>query len=109
VKDWTQEAFNEHVAGKYNIILDGTGGNSKSIEERIDLARAAGYRVEMHAVAANGTDSWLGILKRHEEGKLRDGLNPDGIPQARYVPKNVHDESAKGLQKRWSMSRSRAR
>ncbi len=56
VGDWTQEAFLEGVVRQTNIILDGTGANTARVKERIAYARAAGYKVEMHAVAARGID-----------------------------------------------------
>ena len=99
VGDWTQEAFLEGVVRRTNIILDGTGANTVRVKERIALARAAGYNVEMHAVATRGIDSWLGVLDRHEQGKEGDRANPQGIPGARYVPKPIHDEHARDLLK----------
>ncbi len=99
VGDWTQEAFLEAVVRQTNIILDGTGANTTRVKERIAYARAAGYKVEMHAVATRGIDSWLGVLDRHEQGKEGDRANPQGTPGARYVPKSIHDEHARDLLK----------
>lgn len=97
VGDWTQEAFLEAVVRRTNIILDGTGANTRRVKQRIAYARAAGYKIEMHAVAARGIDSWLGVLARHEQGKDKDSTNPNRPPQARFVPKPVHDEHARDL------------
>lgn len=97
VGDWTKELFTEALANKQNIVLDGTAGNIQSMAQRVALARAAGYRIEVHAVAANGIDSWLGILQRHEQGLQKDKMHPDQEPQARYVPKSAHDQSAAGI------------
>ncbi len=99
VGDWTQEAFLEGVVRQTNIILDGTGANTARVKERIAYARAAGYKVEMHAVAARGIDSWLSVLDRHEQGRNKDTSNPTGAPRARFVPKPIHDEHARDLLK----------
>ncbi len=99
VGDWTQEAFLESVTRRTNIILDGTGANTERVKERIAYARAAGYKIELHAVAARGIDSWLGVLDRHEQGKVKDSTNPNAPPRARFVPKPIHDEHARDLLK----------
>ncbi len=99
VDDWTQEAFLEGLVRRSNIILDGTGANTARVKERIAYARAAGYKVEIHAVAARGIDSWIGVLDRHEQGRESDRANPHGTPEARFVPKPIHDEHARDLLK----------
>ncbi len=99
VDDWTQEAFLEGLVRRSNIILDGTGANTARVKERIAYARAAGFKVEIHAVAARGIDSWIGVLDRHEQGRESDRTNPNGTPEARFVPKPIHDEHARDLLK----------
>lgn len=96
---WTQEAFLEGLVRRTNIILDGTGANTDRVKERIAYAHASGYKVEVHAVAARGIDSWIGVLDRHEQGKDKDRANPHGEPRARFVPKPIHDEHARDLLK----------
>jgi len=96
-KEWANSAFLEGVANKYNLILDGTGGNKDAIKEKIEYARLNGYQVDFLAVAANQAESWHGVLNRHEAGKKEDALHPEQAPQARYVPKRAHDPAAVGI------------
>lgn len=71
-KRFAEVAFSEN----YNVIYDGTGdGSNKSVQKKIDGARAKGYRVEGKYVSIDTEEAVRRNQKRYDDAKAK-GENP---------------------------------
>lgn len=79
-KRFSEVAFSEN----YNVIYDGTGdGSTKSVQKKIDAARANGYKVEAKYVSIDTEEAVARNQARYEHG-IAAGKNPRLVP-ADYV------------------------
>ena len=79
-KRFAEVAFSEN----YNVIYDGTGdGSTKSVQKKIDAARANGYKVEAKYVSIDTEEAVARNQARYEHG-VAAGKNPRLVP-ADYV------------------------
>jgi UDP-N-acetylglucosamine kinase len=79
------------IDGRRNLLEEGTFRNAASLEALVRRVQAAGYRVELVAVATPLDESRLGIHQRFEAQHAQGALNP------RFVSASYHDESAQGF------------
>lgn len=79
-KRFAEVAFSEN----YNVIYDGTGdGSPKSVQKKIDGARAAGYKVEAKYVSIDTEEAVRRNQKRYDDA-VEAGKSPRLVP-AEYV------------------------
>lgn len=76
---------------KRNIIEEGTFRNAPGISSFIESGKAAGYAVELLAVATAPEESIAGIFKRYEE------QHAGGVSQPRFVDEGYHNEALMGF------------
>lgn len=86
-----QAVRHEAMQARRNIVVDGTLRDSDSAFALAKDLRAAGYRVELHALAVNEQISFERATGRYEEKRTR------GDDFARYVPRDWHDRSYAGV------------
>lgn len=77
------------VAARRNIVVYGTLRDPDAALETVQTLKAAGYRVELHALAVNDQVSRVRAAQR-EQRELEDGRDP------RVVPEAWHEESYRG-------------
>lgn len=79
-KRYSQVAYKEN----YDVVYDGTGdGSVKSVEKKIDAARANGYRVEAKYVTIDTDEAVRRNQKRFDDAKA-EGKTPR-LPPEKYV------------------------
>jgi hypothetical protein len=83
----------EATKQRYNLIIDGTLKNPENAEQLCKELKAAGYRVEVWALAVNCRDSQRGVYLRYEEA-LAD---PSGDEIPRNVPEAIQLEAYDGM------------
>jgi hypothetical protein len=77
--------------GRRNIVEEGTFRNAEGLAKFIDGRKAAGYAVEILAVATPREESLLGIYQRFELQHAAGADNP------RFVPEAYHDDAMQGF------------
>lgn len=87
---WARELREAAIDGRKNIIVDTTLGNAKPATEMIKELQAAGYEVEVRAVAAHRLESEHGI-----DARFTKKIDADGV--GRDVPLAFHDEVYRDL------------
>lgn len=65
-----REVIQDCIHNKYSFILEGTLGSPDATLSIIRDMKAAGYQVEVHAVASNPTLTQLGLTRRYSEEVL---------------------------------------
>lgn len=79
-KRFSEVAYKEN----YNVVYDGTGdGSTKSVQKKIDGARANGYKVEAKYVSIDTEEAVSRNKARYEHAKA-EGKNPRLVPD-KYV------------------------
>jgi len=74
-----------------HMVEEGTFRNAEGLAKFIESRKAAGYGVEVLAVATPREESLLGIYQRYELQHLAGADNP------RFVPESYHDEAMQGF------------
>ncbi len=87
---WARELRQDAIAGRRNIVLGATFNDKDKARELREKLRAAGYDIDMRALAVHRRDSRQGIQARYENARVGGG-------EARWVPESIHDEAYKGL------------
>ena len=90
--EWVNRAIDVAIREGCHVIFDGTMGSPGAALNRIEQFERAGYDIEIRILAVNERHSWLGVLRRYEEGRARSGAG-------RMTPRDVHDEVYEGLVK----------
>lgn len=68
-----REVIQDCIHNKYSFVLEGTLGSPDATLSIIRDLKAAGYQVEVHAVASNPTLTQLGLTRRYSEEVFRLG------------------------------------
>jgi len=89
---WAQRLMRDGVAGQRNIIIDQTSRDPVAMARMTQGLRQAGYRVELHVMAASEKVSLQRIHQRYEDMRARDGFG-------RFSTKDKHDEAYLGVAK----------
>jgi len=79
------------LEGRRNLVEEGTFRNADGLQSLVQRIQAAGYRVELVAVATPLEESRLGIYQRFE---AQHALQ---VPNPRFVSDRYHDEAAAGF------------
>ncbi|ODR88796.1 zeta toxin family protein [Sinorhizobium alkalisoli] len=87
---WTEKLLSVAAERQVNIVFETTMRTPENVARVIEVARHAGYAVEVRAVAVNPRVSWQANHYRFEE-MLHAGL------AARIPPQHVHDAAIDGL------------
>lgn len=87
---WARELREAAIDGRKNIIVDTTLGNAKPAAEMIKELQAAGYEVEIRAMAAHRLESEHGI-----DARFTKKIDVDGV--GRDVPLAFHDDVYRDL------------
>ncbi|WP_413990698.1 zeta toxin family protein [Labrys okinawensis] len=87
---WTEKLLSVATERQVNIVFETTMRTPEDVARVIEVARRAGYAVEVRAVAVNPRVSWQANHYRFEE-MLHAGL------AARIPPQHVHDAAIDGL------------
>ena len=87
---WANRLLRDGVEGRRNIIIDQTSRDPEALAKMTAGLREAGYRVELHVVAASAAISEQRIHQRYEGQKERDGFG-------RFSTKDKHDEAYAGV------------
>ncbi|WP_081931005.1 zeta toxin family protein [Lysobacter antibioticus] len=87
---WARELREAAIEGRKNIIVDTTLGNAKPATEMIKELQAAGYEVEVRAMATHRLESEWGIDQR-----FTDKIDAEGV--GRDVPLAFHDDVYRDL------------
>ncbi|MBK8638385.1 MAG: zeta toxin family protein [Chromatiaceae bacterium] len=87
---WADELRDAAIAGRRNLIIDGTLKNPENAEHLCARLQGAGYRVEVRALAVPPEDSRLGVYLRYEVPHAKTG-------SGRWVPETVHDKAVAGF------------
>ncbi|QTG16986.1 BID domain-containing protein (plasmid) [Agrobacterium tumefaciens] len=87
---WAEKLLAAATERNVNIVFETTMRTPENVARVVGIARAAGYDVEVRAVAVNPRLSWQGNHYRFEE-MLRLG------DAARIPPQHVHDAAVTGL------------
>ncbi|MGO1002760.1 zeta toxin family protein [Lysobacter sp. CA196] len=87
---WARELREAAIEGRKNIIVDTTLGNAKPATEMIKELQAAGYEVEVRAMASHRLESEWGIDQR-----FTDKIDAEGV--GRDVPLAFHDDVYRDL------------
>ena len=77
--------------GRRHLLEEGTFRSAVTLEGFVKRIQAAGYRVELVAVATPFEESCLGIYQRFEAQHAQGNANP------RFISDRYHDESALGF------------
>jgi len=83
---WADELRAAGIAGRRNLIIDGTLKDPDAAEQLCEQLREAGYRVEIRALAVRPEDSRLQVYLRYEQARATTG-------HGRWVPEEVQDEA----------------
>jgi len=86
-----QALRSQAVAGRRNVLEEGTYRESAAAESFLKARRADGYAVELLAVATPRAESVLGIYHRHEKQHAQGSSNP------RMVEESYHDQAMAGF------------
>jgi predicted ABC-type ATPase len=84
------EIRNAAIAGKFNLIVDGTLKNKKKALALVEKLKANGYEVHVLAMCVDPSVSWQGCVDRYENQKKEFGYG-------RWVPQDVHDEAVNSM------------
>lgn len=87
---WARELREAAIDGRKNLIVDTTLGNAKPATQMIRELQAAGYEVEVRAVATHRLESEHGVDERFTR-------NIDKFGVGRDVPLSFHDDVYRDL------------
>ncbi len=87
---WAARLLRDGVAGRRNLVIDQTSRDPAALARISRDLRAAGYTVELHAMAVNPLVSEQRIHSRYETQKAVDGFG-------RFSNKDKHDQAFEGL------------
>ncbi|MFJ2751222.1 zeta toxin family protein [Streptomyces sp. NPDC087297] len=87
---WLDWVFDRALEKKSSIVWSCTLGNAPNALARLQRFSSQGYTVEIYFLAVHEAMSRLGILKRYQTGRSRDGWG-------RFTPRHIHDEAYVGL------------
>ncbi|ALN79139.1 putative peptidoglycan binding domain protein [Lysobacter antibioticus] len=87
---WSRELREAAIEGRKNLIVDTTLGNAKPATQMIRELQAAGYEVEVRAMATHRLESEHGVDERFTK-------NIDKFGVGRDVPLSFHDDVYRDL------------
>lgn len=90
VRDWTKRLFDSAIAGRRDIIFEGTMRNKGPIMETIQNLHDEGYKVDVLVMAVRGEVSRVGTLARYEGQKEKNKYG-------RWTPPESHDEAYENM------------
>ena len=79
---WVEKAIAEAKAQQVHIVIEGTMRDANKVVSTVQSLRAAGYQIDVRALAVNALFSQQGILQRYEEQKADRGNGRMTTPQA---------------------------
>lgn len=65
-KVWTDTLMDTAIAGKYNVLYEGTGRKIKIFERMISEMKKQGYKIIVRAMAVNELNCLMSIIERYE-------------------------------------------
>lgn len=87
---WTEKLLAAATERRVSVVFETTMRQPENVERVVRSARAAGYEIDVRAVAVNPRVSWQGNHARFEE------MLHAGVP-ARIPPEAIHDAAVTGL------------
>lgn len=70
-KVWTDNLIDEAIAGKYNVLYEGTGRKIRIFERMIQEMRKQGYKIIVRAMAVNELNCLMSMVERYE-GQVKE-------------------------------------
>lgn len=70
-KVWTDNLIDEAIAGKYNVLYEGTGRKIRIFERMIKEMRTQGYKIIVRAMAVNELNCLMSMVERYE-GQVKE-------------------------------------
>lgn len=89
--DMADKLRSDAMSGRYNLVIDGTLKDPQKAEKLCEELHAAGYQIEVRALAVSDKVSRRSVAERLE----KDLADPDATP--RDVPAGVQDEAYQNM------------
>jgi fido (protein-threonine AMPylation protein) len=79
---WVEKAIEEAKAQRVNIVIEGTMRDAAKVAYTMQTLRAAGYTIDVRALAVNELFSQQGIMQRYENQKVDRGTGRMTTPES---------------------------